>query len=119
MVRDITYLFGKHLLTRLAAWISYTSLFTFITRLSNEDFFAFVNPDNHLTQLMIAHMFLLDCMLGLYNVQLTDRTRFGIRKSVVLAWVDRILEALPVDMLLYAAWAREYAATLKFLYAMP
>ena len=74
-----------------------------------DEYAAFTDPANHTAQLLLAHVFLLDYILGDYIFRHEHPLGKVARKKVILSWVTAIANKLPLDYQHYIAWPLSYA----------
>jgi hypothetical protein len=77
-----------------------------------DEYAAFTDPANHTAQLLLAHTFLLDYILGDYIFRHEQQLGKVARKRVILSWISSIAEKLPPDYRSYMAWPLSYAQEL-------
>lgn len=65
--------------------------------LKNEDFLDLVRKDNMAARLLVAHMLMLDYLLGQTCIPINKAPKFGGRKVAVLGWVKRFASNLPAE----------------------
>jgi hypothetical protein len=82
------------------------------TLMSNEEFQAFIDPESHVCQLLIIHMFLLDYVLGRMIIAPGDEPKCPGRKEMVIFWTRNIIKALPEDYEQYAVWLQQFCQVL-------
>lgn len=94
------------------AWQEFVELFMLPSLMNNEDFQAFIDPENHLCQLLIIHMFLLDYVLGRFLIAPGDEPKAPGRKDMVIFWARDVINALPEDYQQYADWLAQFCQVL-------
>jgi len=65
--------------------------------MSTPDYLAFIGPDQHVCRLLIAHLFLLDYILGSFMVSPSWEPKVPARKKVVISWAESVAEELPKE----------------------
>ena len=88
-------------------------LFMLPSCFSNDEFVAFVGPDNHASQLLLVHMFLLDYMCGAYCIATADLPPNPGRKKRVITWVKNLACSLPQEYLKHLEWPNMYCEVLS------
>ncbi|KAM3514731.1 hypothetical protein MY11210_001572 [Beauveria gryllotalpidicola] len=92
----------------LQAWLSHAALWRAHCYFSNDDFQAFIAPDNHPARLLIAHMLLVDYFLGQFCVKDSEQFKFTARKEVIISWVRNAVCELPKEIRPYGDWLKGY-----------
>ncbi|KAM5354122.1 hypothetical protein ACJ41O_000772 [Fusarium nematophilum] len=114
--RECEKMYAKSLLDSISvlptssfeAWKEFVNLFLIPSFLSTEDFQAFIDPANHIGQLLIIHMFLLDYILGRSVLALSDEPRCPGRKNMVISWTEDVIRKLPEEYKPLGTWMKEY-----------
>lgn len=78
---------------------------------SREEFEPFMDPTNHLGQLLLLYFFLLEFALGEWSLGVAGG-RFGYKRRAALAWLNTILTGLPEEYQRHVEWPLKYARTL-------
>ncbi|KAK2616850.1 hypothetical protein QQS21_000228 [Conoideocrella luteorostrata] len=97
----------------LEAWKAHATLWRAHCFFTNEDFQAFISPENYLAQLLIVHMFLVDYVLGPFCVSSSEQLKFSGRKQVIISWARNLLKRLPPKYKPYGEWIKQYCDTLE------
>ncbi|KAM3456278.1 hypothetical protein MY3296_001875 [Beauveria thailandica] len=92
----------------LQAWLAHAALWRAHCYFSNDDFQAFIAPDNHPARLLIAHMLLVDYFLGQFCVKDSEHFKFTARKQVIISWVRNAVCELPKEIRHYGEWLKGY-----------
>ncbi|KAJ2976653.1 hypothetical protein NQ176_g4822 [Zarea fungicola] len=92
----------------LQAWLSHADLWRAHCYFSNDDFQAFVAPENHTARLLITHMLLADYLLGQFCLKDSEHFKFTARREVIISWVRNAISSLPRDIKPYGAWLKSY-----------
>lgn len=92
----------------LQAWLAHAALWRAHCYFSNDDFQAFIAKDNHPARLLIAHMLLVDYLLGQFCLKDSEQLTFTARKDVIVSWVRDAIGALPKDVRPYGDWLVGY-----------
>ncbi|KAF4468902.1 C6 transcription factor [Fusarium albosuccineum] len=114
--RDSEKMYAKTLLKTISAlqdssfdaWKEFVDLFLMPSYLNIEDFQSFIDPSNHVGQLLIIHFFLLDYVLGRSVLSLSDEPKCPGRKNMIVYWTEDVVSRLPEDLKEYGAWARDF-----------
>lgn len=72
--------------------------------MSNEEFQAFIDPENHVCQLLIVHQFMLDYVLGRCFIAPGDEPKCAGRKDMVIFWARYVIKELPDNYKQYTTW---------------
>ncbi|KAF7554584.1 hypothetical protein G7Z17_g2775 [Cylindrodendrum hubeiense] len=96
----------------LGAWTEFVDLFMMPSFMNNEDFKSFIDQDNHVGQLLIVHMFLLDYVLGRSFIAPSDEPKCPGRKNMVIQWTETVVRGLPKEFQGYATWLKEFCVIL-------
>ncbi|KAH7163364.1 hypothetical protein B0J13DRAFT_464819 [Dactylonectria estremocensis] len=94
------------------AWREFVDLFLMPSFMSNLDFQSFIDPDNHVGQLLIIHMFLLDYVLGRSFIAPSDEPKCPGRKNMVILWTENVVKSLPPEYEIYAMWLKHFCLVL-------
>lgn len=100
-------------LTRCTAWLHFSALFLIPTHFSNDEWAAFSHEDNHVGQLLLLHMFLLDYVLGSFMIDPSLAPKCPGRKNVVISWVEKVASRLPPHLTSCAEWPASYCGVLS------
>jgi hypothetical protein len=74
-----------------------------------DEYAAFTDPTNYTAQLLLAHAFLLDYILGDYIFRHEHPLGKVARKRVILSWISSVAEKLPPEYRPYMTWPCSYA----------
>lgn len=93
--------------------------------LQNEDFAAFINPDNFVCQLDIMHMLVLDFVMSRKSVQKASTIRgstgfqkgFDYRRGMSRLWVEQIYSKLPEEYREYGEWPLKFMRSLTYSFS--
>lgn len=94
------------------AWKEYAHLWIMPSLIKNEEFLSFIDPSNHVGQLLIIHMFLLDYILGRFCLPLEDAPKCPGRKEIILIWTANVIKKLPPEYQPYTIWMKEFCVQL-------
>ncbi|KAJ9151319.1 Sterol uptake control protein 2 [Pleurostoma richardsiae] len=75
---------------------------------TNEDFKAFRDPGNFAAQILLAHFFLVEYMIGAIALQ-PIMGSFPFRKEITVAWIRAIADKLPAEYDQHIRWPLEFA----------
>jgi hypothetical protein len=75
---------------------------------TNEEFLAFVSPENHPGQLLAIHAFLLDYLLGRFCISVEDMPKCHGRKLTVISWTRKLAKSLPAQYQRHIEWPLQY-----------
>ncbi|EGX90385.1 C6 transcription factor [Cordyceps militaris CM01] len=92
----------------LQAWLAHADLWRAHCYFSNDDFQAFIAPDNYPARLLIAHMLLADYLLGQFCLSSAEEFKFTARREVIVSWVRNAIGALPSEFKPYGEWLLGY-----------
>ncbi|KAI8667091.1 Zn(2)-C6 fungal-type domain-containing protein [Fusarium sp. Ph1] len=96
----------------LEAWKEFVTLFMIPSYLSTETFQSFVDPSNHVGQLLIIHTFLLDYIIGRSVLALSEEPKCPGRKNMVISWTEDVVDSLPEDYKEHGVWLKEFCRVL-------
>ncbi|RSM10013.1 hypothetical protein CDV31_007419 [Fusarium ambrosium] len=94
------------------AWKEFVTLFMIPSYLGTETFQSFVDPSNHVGQLLIIHMFLLDYIIGRSVLALSDEPKCPGRKNMVISWTEEVVDRLPEEYKEHGIWLKEFCRVL-------
>ena len=85
-----------------------------------KDFDSFVDPRNHVSRLVIAHMLILDCIMSgkvdgedsRHQSFSSKNRRYDSRNAMTCIWVENITASLPAEYRQYARFPAHCARTL-------
>lgn len=97
-----------------SAWKGHANLWRTHCFFAQEDFQAFIDPENYVAQLLIIHMFLLDYVLGPFCVSSSER-KVSARKTVIISWARDLLRRLPPEYQTYGTWVKQYSDALEVI----
>ncbi len=92
----------------LQAWLSHADLWRAHCYFTNDDFQAFIDPENHAARLLISHMLLADYLLGQFCLSSSEPFKFTARRDVILSWVRNAIGQLPKEIRPYGDWLIGY-----------
>ena len=81
--------------------------------LTNDEYAAFLAPDNYVAQLLVAHMMLLDYVLGPSCLSRENEPLSDGRKHVVISWVRKLAEKLPGEYAELIRWPLEFCDAIE------
>ncbi|KAF7547704.1 hypothetical protein G7Z17_g7533 [Cylindrodendrum hubeiense] len=97
-----------------------------LVELTSEDFVAFINPENHVSRLVIMHMLVLDYVISRKTAiggrsakhcgNLGSRKEYDYRKGISKIWIGQILERLPSEYKKYAEWPVNFVRGLGYYF---
>lgn len=91
--------------------------------LSSQDFASFIDPENHVSQLVIMHMLVLDYVMSRKTILVEPFTTSGrpgstkghdTRKGMSKIWIEQMLVRLPLDLHKYAEWPVSFVRGLSY-----
>ncbi|KAF4977512.1 hypothetical protein FZEAL_5991 [Fusarium zealandicum] len=93
-------------------------LFDQLGNLASADFASFVDSQNHVSQLVIMHMLVLDFVMSRKVVEEGDKVRRGqagydCKKAMSKVWIERMLKQLPPEYQSYAEWPVRFSRGIK------
>lgn len=97
----------------LKAWMSHADLWRAHCYFSNDDFQAFIDPENYPALLLICHMLLADYLLGQFCLKDSEQFKFTARREVIISWVRNAIVRLSDDIKPYGAWLKDYCAVVE------
>ena len=73
---------------------------------TNDEFHAFIAPDNYIGRLLIIHMFLFDYIAGRFSFDPSspDTPKTSGRKYIIISWTQRVADLLPPEYQQYISW---------------
>lgn len=85
-----------------------------------EDFASFIDPDNHVSQLVIMHMLILDFVMSRKSIEAISyigssigfKKGFDYRRGMSKLWIEQIYERLPIEYKPYAEWTVNFSRSL-------
>ena len=102
----------QKLITIAVAWVEYANVWLMPSLMTNAEFLSFIDPLNHVGQLLIIHMFLLDYMLGQFCLAPEDEPKCPGRKEIILVWTADVIRKLPIEYQQHTVWLKEYCGVL-------
>ncbi|KAH7013519.1 hypothetical protein EDB80DRAFT_710198 [Ilyonectria destructans] len=94
-----------------------------LVELTSQDFSAFIDPENHVSQLVIMHMLVLDYVISRKTVSEESakycrnagfNNGYDCRKGMSEIWIDQMLEQLPLEYQKYAEWPVNFVRGLSY-----
>ncbi|RMJ14803.1 hypothetical protein CDV36_005537 [Fusarium kuroshium] len=87
--------------------------------LSSNDFAHFVDPQNHISQLVIMHTLVLDFVMSKKAVDEFGKTGIGrngydCRRAMSKVWIEQIQGRLPAEYQVYAEWPVKLVKSLNY-----
>ncbi|OAA80664.1 C6 transcription factor [Akanthomyces lecanii RCEF 1005] len=92
----------------LQAWLGHADLWRAHCYFTNDDFQAFIDPENHPARLLISHMFMADYLLGQFCLSNLEQFKFTARREVIISWVRNAVRQLPDAIKPYGEWLNGY-----------
>lgn len=104
---DLVYMFADAALG-LTAFGDVAMIYHWLGVVEQDDFIAFISPDNYTAQLLMVHFFILEYNIAhaAFGVTLAS---FTYRKNMNLIWCERLFDSLPKKYKEHARWPMEYA----------
>lgn len=93
------------------AFTELSTLYSLYGAATAEQFQAFADPSNHTAQLLLAHFFLVEYMIGAIALH-PILGSFPFRKSITLSWIRSIASRLPATYEPYIRWPLTFAEAL-------
>jgi len=90
------------------AWAKFTHLYMLPSAMNNDEFSSFASTENWTSQLLLVHMFILDFMLGDFVLHGSQRQSRAMRKKILVTWIERLGERLPLGYEHYISWPLTY-----------
>ncbi|KAK9444205.1 C6 transcription factor [Metarhizium brunneum] len=96
-----------------SAWLHFVPLFMMPSTFDNQEFLAFVKPENYTGKLLLIHMFLLDYVLGRFCLSLKEEPKCPGRKLTILSWTRGLAKSLPEQYRRHIEWPLQYCGELE------
>jgi len=89
--------------------------------LTSEEFASFMDPNNHVSRLIIAHLLAVEFVMTRKELEAVDkpglrvdihREGYDCRKLMAMDWIIKILESLPPHYHTYAGWLANFVREL-------
>ena len=96
-----------------SGWLAYGKLWLVLMDMSNKHFQGLVDPDNHVSRMLIIHMFLVAYALGRVCMARDTPVRFPQRKATIIKWARACVARLPARLRPYGAWMSSYSDKLE------
>ncbi|KAK5994823.1 hypothetical protein PT974_03207 [Cladobotryum mycophilum] len=100
-------------ISAIDGWKGFVVIFIMPSTFSNEDYSAFIDPENYVAYLLIIHGFLIDYLLGRFCIAPSDEPKYPGRKAVVISWARNLVKTLPPEYRKYMKWALEFCEELE------
>ncbi|RSM14572.1 hypothetical protein CEP52_001191 [Fusarium oligoseptatum] len=119
-VPELRYLAHMEKIASLAAVIvNCPSFYDVLGDLSSNDFAHFVDPQNHISQLVIMHTLVLDFVMSKKAVDEFGKTGIGrngydCRRAMSKVWIEQIQGRLPAEYQEYAEWPVKLVKSLNY-----
>ncbi|KAM5348779.1 hypothetical protein ACJ41O_008602 [Fusarium nematophilum] len=123
-VAELRYLAHMQRIAALASTDPAESMLSFfydgLGDLTANDFASFVDRQNHVSQLVIMHMLVLEFVMGRKSVEDGGNggpgasKGYDCRKAMSKIWMERMLERLPPEYHEYAEWPIRFARSLNY-----
>ncbi|KAH7151906.1 hypothetical protein B0J13DRAFT_547104 [Dactylonectria estremocensis] len=98
-----------------------------LVELTSEEFATFIDPDNHVSRLVIMHMLVLDFVISRKTIVKgsTDGDKiprcskaFDSNKGMFGFWIDQMLDQLPPEYEKYAMWPVNFVRGLDYSFEL-
>ena len=100
-----------YLLTGIEAFTELSTLYSIFGAAAAEQFKTFADPTNYTAQLLLAHFFLVEYMIGAIALH-PILGSFPFRKNITLTWIRSIASRLPATYEPYVRWPLNFAETM-------
>ncbi|KAH7144204.1 hypothetical protein B0J13DRAFT_475115 [Dactylonectria estremocensis] len=90
------------------AFLQVSAAYRILGEVSSWEFGLFIDASNYTAQLIMAHFFIVEYVVGLAALK-PVMDAYPFRKIVVLSWVWHLEKKLPVELKPYLKWPLEFA----------
>jgi hypothetical protein len=94
------------------ACLSLAMSFSLTNKMTDDDFAAFTEPNNHTAQILLAHFLILDHIIETWTYG-SKCMPYPFKRDICLRWVDSVAAKLPVSYKKYMVWPVGSAAALR------
>jgi hypothetical protein len=92
-----------HILTLCTACLELVPCYAMTNKMSDDEYAAFIDPDNVTAQILLVHFFMLDYIIEEYALG-TMAKPYAFRKEVTMSWVEKTAKRLPASFRRYIVW---------------
>lgn len=93
----------------VTAYITFVQLYNIPSRWTHDEFQCFVDPNNSVAQILLAHFIAIQAILT--PILMLERVGFqGVdAPTAVLGWIEGIYHTVPLGLRHYVEWCRQVA----------